>query len=135
MTSYLVVGRHAVYVETHLDDVLDIYLCNAPCKERFKDPMVAVQRTYGLKPQALQMASIGIMPPALAGNAAEFHIPPATVRKDITALQASPPHIFLLIIHDAKMANRTGNGIMEPMKPIVKGTMFIFLMLRRLVHP
>jgi hypothetical protein len=33
------------------------------------------------------------------------------------------------------MANRTGNGIMEPMKPIVKGTMFIFLMLRRLVHP
>ena len=52
--------------------------------------MIPVQRPDGFKAEALQMASVDIVVPAFAVDAAELHVA-SSVRKNIPTLQTSSP--------------------------------------------
>lgn len=67
MASYLVVGRHVVYIEPHLDNILNIDAGYTLGQQGFQDRVIPVQGANGLQAQAFQMIAIYIMPPALAG--------------------------------------------------------------------
>jgi len=67
--------------------------------------VVAVQRPDGSQPQPLQMAAVDIVVPAFASDAAKLHIA-APVRKNIPALQTSPPRFVFQVLHRLSFIGR-----------------------------
>ena len=100
MIPDLVVRCDTVKPVAHLPKVRNVYGRDSPLEQGVQYLMIPVQRPDRPQADTFEMPHPGIVVPVLATGATELHVAPS-VRKDITALQTSPPLLFFcFLIHN-----------------------------------
>ena len=85
---------------TSYHKVRNVYGRDSPLEQGVQYLMIPVQRPDRPQADTFEMPHPGIVVPVLATGATELHVAPS-VRKDITALQTSPPLLFFcFLIHN-----------------------------------